>query len=297
MRRSILSLVVALGVTAAATQPAWAIVEDQAPTFANGGVDPNLTGDPVAVAAAQRALEGFFDYTNREYSARGYANAWLMREELGNRQSNWLNKTLPLACGRLVSGWKHMNWIPGRGWQHEAPPPAVVRGASVSCEFEAPTLANSGADPRQTFDPTTVAAAQSALEAFYRETNLNYSLAGFSNPWTMREALGNEQSAWLDMTLPLARGHLLGGWRNRNWIPGKGWRHEAPPVLGVARGSLLEGRFPGPTLAWVADRTSAPALPPELAQLPRKPENPVDDRQISAIVDSLGVELGGEADY
>lgn len=293
MKRAILSFLVAVGVAATVTQPAQAFVEDRAPTFANGGVDPNQTGDPAAVAEAQRALEAFFDYTNREYSAKGYANAWLMREEIGNRQSDWLNKTLPLACGQLVSGWKNMNWIPGRGWQHEAPPPAVEKGASVRCEFEAPNLANSGADPRWTFDPGAVAAAQSALEAFFRETNLNYSMAGYSNPWSMREALGNEQSAWLDMTLPLARGHLLGGFKHRNWIPGKGWRHEATPVPSVAQGSLLDLKLGEQTVAWIAHRSLAPALPPELAQVPRKPANPVDDHEAGAIMGSLSIELGG----
>jgi hypothetical protein len=295
MTRHLLSLVAALVVAAAGAQPAAAFVEDRAPTLANGGVDPNRTGDPAAVAAAQRALEAFFAYTNRTYSIKGYANAWLMREELGNRQTDWLDKTLPLACGRLVSGWKNQNWIPGRGWRHEAPPPGVVRGAPVPCEFEAPTLANSGADPRNTYDPATVAAAQRALTNFFRETNQNYSQAGYSNPWTMREELGNEQTAWLDQTLPLAEGHLLGGWKNRNWIPSRGWQHEAPPTASLPFGALLGGGPVGTTLAWIADRVAAPMLPPELAAAPRAPTGGAYDPEAAHIMDSLGVDLGGEA--
>jgi hypothetical protein len=292
LRTHLISLIVACGLTTTAVQPAWAFIENKPPTFANGSVDPNRTGDPPAVAAAQRALDAFFGHTNREYSVKGYANPWLMREELGNRQSNWLNQTLPLACGRLVSGWKNRNWIPGRGWQHEAPPPAGATGATVPCEFRAPTFANGGVDPNTTADPATVAAAQKALDDFYRETNLSYSITGYSNPWTMREELGNEQSAWLDMTLPLASGELVGGWKNRNWIPGKGWRHEAPPVS-VARGSVLQASGGETYIAWSPD-PSAMRLPADLAASPRRPASPVDDPEAARIMASLGLELGGE---
>jgi hypothetical protein len=296
VNKRLLQVLVALAATLSAVQPAWAFVEDTPPTFANGGVDPQKTGDPPAVAAAQRALEEFFTYTNRVYSARGFANPWLMREEVGNRRTNWLNKTVPLACGRLVSGWKNMNWVPGRGWQHEVPSRAIRRGANVPCEFTAPTFANGGIDPRRTADPAAVAAAQQALDEFYRETNLSYSQNGYTSAWMMREALGNEQSAWLDMTLPLARAQLVGGWQNLNWVVGRGWRPEAPPPVGVASGALIQGAAGGPEiLAWTADRKAAAPLPPVLAEAPRRPPTPVEDPEALRIIQSLGLELGGES--
>jgi hypothetical protein len=291
----LLPLLLAFGLMLSAVQPAWAFIEDAAPTFANGGVDPEATGDPPAVAAAQRALEEFFAYTNRVYSARGFANAWLMREEVGNRPSNWLNKVVPLACGRLVGGWKSMNWVPGRGWQQESPSRRVARGASVPCEFTAPSLANGGVDPRLTADPAAVAAAQKALDRFYRETNRGYSKHGYSSPWVMREDLGNEQSAWLDMTLPLARAQLIGGWQNMNWISGKGWRLESPSLLNLPSVPLVEGASDGEMVfAWTASREVAAALPPILAQAPRKPPVQVEDPEARRIMQSLRLELGGE---
>lgn len=294
MNRRLLQLILALVATLTAVQPTWAFVEDTPPTFGNGGVDPRQSGDPPAVAAAQRILEEFFLYTNRVYAERGFANPWLMREEVGNRQTDWLNKTLPLACGRLVSGWKNMNWVPGRGWQHELPPRAVRRGANVPCEFTAPTLATAGVDPRLTADPAAVAAAQQALDQFYRETNLSYSLHGYTNPWTMREALGNDQSAWLDMTLPLARAQLVGGWRNMNWVVGQGWRHEAGPFVSVGRDWLPQVAGGEALFAWTANPKAAAPLPEIVARTQRTPPAPFVDPEALRIMQSLEVELGGE---
>lgn len=302
MRMHLLSFVAAVGITLTTVQPTRAFLEDTPPTFSNGGVDPNKTADPVAVAAAQRALEEFFGHTNREFSNRGYANPWLMREEIGNRQSNWLDKTLPLACGRLVGGWKYMNWVPGRGWQHEASVTPAGAGASVPCEFRAPTAANGGVDPSKTADPIAVAAAQRALDEFYLETNLDYSLTGYSNPWSMRETLGNEQSDWLDTTLPLARGQLVGGWKMMNWIPSKGWCRCAPPAPNLSLapapqvGAPSGGSGAGDTEyhAWTPDRRQAVAPPIGLGLAPRKPLLVQDDPEATRIMKSLGVELGGE---
>jgi hypothetical protein len=44
----------------AAVQSVGAFLEDTPPTLANGSVNPNRTGDPAAVAAAQRALDELF---------------------------------------------------------------------------------------------------------------------------------------------------------------------------------------------------------------------------------------------
>ena len=86
------------------------------PTAGNRGADPNSTADPAAVAAAQKTLVQFYDYTNRNWSIQGYSSAAQMRELLGNSQSSWLDQSLALARGRLSEGWDNQNWIPNRGW-------------------------------------------------------------------------------------------------------------------------------------------------------------------------------------
>ena len=291
MNTHLLSLLAAIGVTIAVVQPAAAFLEDTPPTHANGGVDPKRTGDPAAVEAAQRALDALFTHTNQEFSQRGYANPWLMREALGNQQDAWLDKVLPLACGRLVGGWKYMNWIPGRGWQREAPSRAVAGGDTVACEFEAPTLTNGGADPSRTSDPIAVRAAQKALQAFYRETNREYSLRGYTSPWVLREELGNHQSNWLDMSLPLARGQLTGGWEAMNWQSGRGWCRCAAPVANSSPGLLPGGEQ---YLAWTPNwRTAAPP-PAGLGLAPRKPPTRDHDPVVTSIISRLGVELQSE---
>jgi hypothetical protein len=214
-----------------------------------------------------------------------------MREELGNRQDGWLDKVLPLACGRLVGGWKYMNWIPGRGWQHEAPSRAVVQGVTVACEFEAPTVSNGGADPSLTSDPVAVEAAQRALETFYRETNLEYSLRGYSSPWVLREAVGNQQSNWLDMTLPLARGQLTGGWKEMNWLSGRGWCHCAVAAGDASLGIVLGGPE---YLAWTPDWRAAAPAPTGAGLARRKPPTAEADPVVARIISSLGVELRSE---
>jgi hypothetical protein len=291
MNTQLASLLAAVGVTLAVVQPARAFLEDTPPIFENGGVDPNRSGDPVAVAAAQRALEALFTHTNQEFSQRGYANPWLMREELGNQQDNWLDKVLPLACGRLIGGWKYMNWIPGRGWQHEAPGRAVVQGVTVPCEFEAPTQTNGGADPSRTSDPVAVSAAQQALEAFYRETNLEYSVRGYTSPWVLREAVGNQQSNWLDMTLPLARGQLTGGWQEMNWLVGRGWCHCAAPAANPSLGLVIGGPE---YLVWTPDWRVAASPPAGLGLARRQPRVVQADPVVSRIISSLQIDLGGE---
>jgi hypothetical protein len=291
MNTQLLSLLVALGMTLAVVQPAAAFLEDTPPTLANGGVDPKRTGDPDAVAAAQRALDALFAHTNREFSQRGYANPWQMREALGNQQDGWLDKVLPLACGRLVGGWKYMNWIPGRGWQHEAPSRSVARGDTVTCEFEAPMLTNGGANPSRTTDPIAVAAAQQALEVFYRETNLEYSVRGYTSPWVLREELGNQQSNWLDMSLTLARGQLTGGWKNMNWLSGRGWCHCAAPTANSSPG-LSHGD--PEYLAWTPNWRIAAPPPAGLGLAPRKPPTGDVDPVVTQIIGSLGVELRSE---
>src|SRR3989442_922724 len=88
-----------------------------------------------------------------------------------------------------------------------------------------PTFENGGADPTQTGDPASVAAAQQALAHFFEYTNSNYSILGYSNPQIMRQERGNVGTDWLDQSLSLARGQLVGGWKNMNWVPGFGWCH------------------------------------------------------------------------
>lgn len=247
-------------------------VEDTPPTFENGSVDPNKTADPPAVAAAQKALAEFFDHTNRNYSAAGFANPREMREHFGNRQSNWLDKTMPLACGRLVAGYKGRNWIPGKGWAHEAPPRAS-ESASVPCTYRAPAPGEGGPHPDETLDPPAVEAAQKALASFYRFTNDNYSARGYSNAQLMREELGNASGRWLDQALALARGEFECGFRCMNWIPNKGWAHEAlptpsprtgqrtpdAPALSVATWSIDVRAMAGDTAAILAPQPTLPS--------------------------------------
>lgn len=266
---------------------AWAAFpEDTAPTHANGSVNPERTPDPAVVASAQRSLESFFDHTNRTYAVAGFANAWLMREEAGNRQSRWLDQTMPLACGRLVTGWKARNWIPNSGWRHEPAPASMDAGIAVACEFTPPTAGAGGADPDTTVDPPAVRAAQRALTEFYALTNRGYSQAGHSSAWVMREELGNRQSAWLDMTMPLARGQLVGGWRGMNWIPGKGWQHSASPIV-------LAPTVSAPVVAWTPDRKSAAPLAADLDRAPRKPASRLVDDEVERIIEGSGLPLYG----
>ena len=67
-----------------------------------------------------------------------------MREEIGNQQSNWLDRLMPLACGRLVAGRKSMNWTPNVGWRRDAPAPAQQSWSAVECDFAPPTFTNGG---------------------------------------------------------------------------------------------------------------------------------------------------------
>ncbi|MFN0070547.1 MAG: hypothetical protein ACKVVP_03525 [Chloroflexota bacterium] len=291
MGRLALHVIVVLGLSFSASPSAWAAFpEDTPPTFANGSSDPETTADPSVVAAAQRALEAFFDFTNRSYGPAGFANAWLMREEVGNRQDNWLDRVMPLACGRLVTGWKAMNWIPNTGWRHQAPPATQASWTAVDCEFSPPSFVNGGVNPDSTQDPPAVRAAQASLIEFYRATNRDYSRSGYSSAWVMREDVGNSQSAWLDMTLPLARGQLQGGWRNMNWIPGKGWQHAAMPgSSGLGPLLVPVPTQSSPVVTWTPDHKSAPSLAPELERIPRIPTAPQDDGVISRIAESSGL--------
>jgi hypothetical protein len=290
MSRILLHIALVLALAGFTGPSAWAAFqEDTPPTLANGGADPETTADPAVVAAAQRALESFFEYTNQAYGPAGFANAWLMREELGNGQDAWLDRVMPLACGRLVSGWKSMNWQPNTGWRRNAPVLQQASWSAVECEFTPPSFANGGVNPDETADPPAVRAAQASLVEFYKLTNRSYSVAGYSSAWVMREDVGNSQSAWLDMTLPLARGHLRGGWRNMNWLPGKGWQHAAitsPPNATPLIAPVLSGA--APIVSWTADRKSAAPLAAEL-RAPRKPATPPDEGVVVRIAGSSGL--------
>ena len=290
MRRVATSIVASL-LLAGWTIPVFAAFqEDTPPTLSNGSADPEMTADPAVVASAQRALESFFEYTNQAYGPAGFANAWLMREEVGNRQDHWLDRVLPLACGRLISGWKSMNWVPNTGWRREAPALSQASWSSVDCEFSPPSFANGGANPDQTADPPAVRAAQASLIDFYRTTNRAYSTAGYSNAWAMREERGNSQSAWLDMTLPLARGQLQGGWRNMNWVPGKGWQHSSiSGPVGIGLSLAPSPAVANQVVAWTPDRASAAPLPPDLGRIPRKPAELPDTGLVARIADSSGL--------
>jgi hypothetical protein len=189
----------------------------------------------------------------------------------------------------LISGWKSMNWVPNTGWRRDAPVLAQPSWSAVECEFTPPSFANGGVNPDETADPPAVRAAQASLVEFYRVTNRGYSVAGYSSAWVMREDVGNSQSAWLDMTLPLARGHLRGGWRNMSWVPGKGWQHSA--VGGPPNATPLLAPVPSsaaPIVSWTADRKSAAPLAAEL-RAPRKPAAPPDTGVIASISDSSGL--------
>jgi len=227
LAKSVLGLALAMCLLLLGQTLALAFVEDTPPTFENGGADPTQTGDPASVAAAQQALAHFFEYTNSNYSIIGYSNPRIMREELGNGRTDWLDRTMAVACGRLVNGWKYLNWVPGFGWC-DCAAPLVVRaraGAAVPCEYTPPVAGSGGADPNATIDPPAVAAVQLALSEFYQATNRTYSLLGYSNPQVMRQERGNVGTDWLDQSLSLARGQLVGGWKNMNWVPGFGWCH------------------------------------------------------------------------
>jgi hypothetical protein len=209
---------------------------------------------------------------------------------VGNRQNDWLDRVLPLACGRLLSGWKSMSWVPEIGWRPESPVIAQASWSAVECEFSPPSFANGGVNPDETVDPPAVRAAQASLVDFYRMTNRAYSVSGYSSAWVMREELGNVQSAWLDMTLPLARGQLRGGWRNMNWIPGKGWQHAA--IAGPATPGMSLAPAPvtsGQVVAWTPDRKNAAPLSPELSRVPRKPAEAPDPEMVARIADSAGL--------
>jgi hypothetical protein len=99
-----------------------------APPVPSCDVDPNTTADPAAVAAAQRAILNFYISTNLDYSVEGYNIPAEMRVADGQQQSDWLERTLPLACGRLVGGYRFMNWVPGIGWQHAPAPERSAQG-------------------------------------------------------------------------------------------------------------------------------------------------------------------------
>lgn len=112
--------------------------------------------------------------------------------------------------------------------------------------------------------------------------NLGYSPLGYSNPWSLREALGNAQSDWLDATLPLARGQLVAGWRLMNWVPGKGGCHCAPPASSLGLAPAPHVATDGTTYyAWTPDRRQAVAPPPPppqgLGLAPRVPPSMQED--------------------
>ncbi len=117
---AVVALSMSAGVAGAQTAPLHA-----APPVPSCVVDPSTTADPPAVAAAQRAILDFYISTNLDYSIVGYNIPAEMRIADGQVQSDWLERTLPLACGRLVGGYRYMNWIPGRGWEHAAADGAV----------------------------------------------------------------------------------------------------------------------------------------------------------------------------
>ena len=123
MQRLLLSMLLSVGLALGAVGTALAQPGGQFPQtpvpVPNCSVDPNQTADPAAVAAAQRAIASFYAETNREWSMEGYASAEAMRQTEGNAQSEWLDQTLPLACGRLRGGYQGMNWVPRVGWAHQ----------------------------------------------------------------------------------------------------------------------------------------------------------------------------------
>ena len=133
-------------------------------------------------------------------------------------------------------------------------------------------------------------AAQASLVTFYRMTNRAYSVGGYTSAWVMREEVGNSQSAWLDMTLQLARGQLQGGWRNMNWIPGKGWQQQCNSRPSSAAAHFWRPRRqPPPHRLWTPDLKSAAPLAPELERMPRKPAAPPDDGVVNRISDESGL--------
>ena len=123
LRTRLLSLTLGVGLALTSTGAAFAQTApvQAAPPVPNCTVDPRTTADPPAVAAAQRALLDFYLATNLDYSIEGYNIPAQMRIATGQVQSDWLERTLPLACGRLVGGFRNMNWIPGHGWEHATP--------------------------------------------------------------------------------------------------------------------------------------------------------------------------------
>jgi hypothetical protein len=305
VRKTLWGFVVGVGLAwFGTTGTATAFVEDTPPTQENGGVDAQRTADPRAVAAAQRVLTEFFRHTNQAYSLGGYANPRVMRETVGNGQDNWLDKTMNLACGRLIGGWHYQNWDPDRGWCHCAPSrPSPRQSGATSCDYAPPSTGNGGVDPNTTLDPPIVAATQEALRGFYRYTNLTYSRLGYSNPQVMREERGNDQTEWLDQSLALARGQLVGGWKGLNWSPGKGWCACSAPLVSVpSSGQAAEqaATLLGVPTSYYAWQT--PAQPERVAATSRpragrsSPSRDTVDGEARRIMNGLQVNLGGEDD-
>ncbi|MCC7105944.1 MAG: hypothetical protein IT307_12445 [Chloroflexi bacterium] len=106
-----------LGASSAAVAQSASTAQTPLP-IPNCNVDPAKTADPPAVARAQRDILDYLEHTTAEYSLAGYASAGGMIGIEGNSRTDWFNATLPLACGRLVGGYRGRNWVPGAGWQH-----------------------------------------------------------------------------------------------------------------------------------------------------------------------------------
>ena len=132
MRQKLLSIVLSAGLMAATVSSVAAQggqTTGATVPLPNCNVNPANTIDPPAVAAAQRAIASFLAEVNREWSAEGYSSSAAMIGAEGNAQSDWYDQTAALACGRLIGGYRGMNWGPARGgWAHDAPPTARTAG-------------------------------------------------------------------------------------------------------------------------------------------------------------------------
>jgi hypothetical protein len=118
MRTKLFSLALGVGLVLGSVGTAFAqvpAVQTDLPPECR--IDPNRTADPAAVAAAQRAIRAFLAETAANYSQAGFATQAAMITTKGNLQSNWYDATLPLACGRLMGGYKGMSWVPNVGWR------------------------------------------------------------------------------------------------------------------------------------------------------------------------------------
>jgi hypothetical protein len=129
MRTQLLSLALGVGLVLGSVGTAFAQVRPTPGPWPPGatvqtdlppdcrGVDPNRTADPVAVAAAQRAVRTYLAHTAANYSQAGFATQALMIATKGNLHTGWYDQALALACGRLSGGYKGMTWVRNVGWQ------------------------------------------------------------------------------------------------------------------------------------------------------------------------------------